>query len=160
MNQPVEVSRSDPRIARLRTLARLLDSAWGVPGTRYRFGVDAIVGLIPGIGDIVGAVFSVFIVFQAARLGAPPSTLFRMMSNIGLDTIIGEIPLLGDLFDVGWQANNRNMALLDQHLQLPSAAHQASRRALWLIGAGLVLLLALVITLGIWIANKTVIRVS
>jgi hypothetical protein len=160
MNRPVEISRSDPRVARLRSLARLLDSAWGVPGTRYRFGIDAIVGLVPGIGDIIGAVFSVLIVFQAARLGAPASTLFRMMSNIGLDTIIGEIPLLGDLFDVGWQANNRNMALLDQHLQRPSAAHQASRRALWLIGAGLVLLLALVITVGIWIANMTVVRIS
>jgi hypothetical protein len=160
MNQPVEVSRSDPRVDRLRSLARLLDSAWGIPGTSYRFGIDAIVGLVPGIGDIIGALFSVLIVFQAARLGTPSSTLFRMMSNIGLDTIVGEIPLLGDLFDVGWQANNRNMALLDQHLKQPSAAHQASRRALWLIGAGLALILALVITLGIWIANQTVIRVS
>jgi hypothetical protein len=153
-------TRSDPHVERLRTLARVLDNAVRIPGTNYRFGVDAVIGLVPGIGDAVGAVFSVFIVFHAARLGAPKSTLFRMMSNIGLDTIVGEIPLLGDLFDFGWKANSKNMALLEEHLLRPVAAHRTSRRVLVLVGLGLLLILAVVIALGVWVANMTVVRVS
>jgi hypothetical protein len=153
-------TRSDPRVERLRVLARVMDGAVGVPGTRFRFGLDPIIGLVPGIGDAIGAIVSVFIVFQAARLGAPKSTLVRMMSNIGLDTIVGEIPLLGDLFDFGWKANNRNIALLEQHLQQPVTAHRASRRVLLLLALGLLLLLAAVVTLGFWLVKVTVVRVS
>jgi hypothetical protein len=116
--------------------------------------------LVPGIGDAIGAIFSVFIVFQAARLGAPKATLFRMMSNIGIDTIVGEIPLLGDLFDFGWKANTKNMALLEQHLQQPVAADRASRQVLVLVAVGLLLILAVVIALGVWVASMTVVRVS
>jgi hypothetical protein len=159
MSHAVEI-RTDPRVQRLRTLARVLDSALGIPGTKYRFGVDAIIGLVPGIGDAIGAIFSVFIVFQAARLGAPKSTLFRMMSNIGVDTIVGEIPLLGDLFDFGWKANTKNMALLEEHLQQPVAAHRSSRLVVAVVGLGLLLILAVVIALGVWVANMTVVRVS
>jgi hypothetical protein len=82
------------------------------------------------------------------------------MSNIGLDTIVGEIPLLGDLFDFGWKANSMNMALLEEHLQQPVAAHRTSRRVLVLVGVGLLLILAGVIALGVWVANMTVVRVS
>lgn len=153
-------TRSEPRVERLRALARVLDDALRIPGTKYRFGLDAIIGLVPGIGDAIGAIFSVFIVFQAARLGAPKATLFRMMSNIGLDTIVGEIPLLGDLFDFGWKANTKNMALLEKHLQQPVAAHRASRQVLALVAVGLLLILAVVIALGVWVANMTVVRVS
>lgn len=152
-------TRPDPRVERLRTLSRVLDNALRIPGTKYRFGLDAVIGLVPGIGDAIGAIFSVFIVFQAARLGAPKSTLFRMMSNIGLDTIVGEIPLLGDLFDFGWKANSKNMALLEDHLQQPVAAHRTSRRVLVLVGVGLLLILAVVIALGVWVATMTVVRV-
>ena len=160
MSQPLAKTGLDPRVVRLRTLAQVLDNSFRIPGTNYRFGIDALIGLVPGIGDAIGAIFSVYIVFQAARLGAPGSVLFRMMSNIGLDTIIGEIPLLGDLFDAGWKANIRNMALLDQHLHQPSAVRRSSRRVLLLVGLGLALILALVVALGIWIAKITVIRIS
>jgi len=153
-------TRSDPRVERLRALTRALDDGLRVPGTRYRFGLDPIIGLVPGIGDAIGAIFSVFIVFQAARLGAPKATLFRMMSNIGIDTIVGEIPLLGDLFDFGWKANTKNMALLEQHLQQPVAADRASRQVLVLVAVGLLLILAVVIALGVWVASMTVVRVS
>jgi hypothetical protein len=159
MNRPTEI-RSPAQVERLRSLARFLDSALPVPGTRYRFGLDAVIGLIPGIGDAFGALFSVIIVFQAARLGAPRSTLIRMMGNIALDTIVGGIPLLGDLFDVGWQSNNRNLALLEQHLNNPAAALRSSRRMLLLVTAMLLLILAVVIGLTIWAANLTVIRMS
>jgi hypothetical protein len=159
MIQTLQV-RSESRVERLRALTRVLDDGFRVPGTKYRFGLDPIIGLVPGIGDAIGAIFSVFIVFQAARLGAPKATLFRMMSNIGLDTIVGEIPLLGDLFDFGWKANTKNMALLEKHLQQPVAAHRASRQVLALVAVGLLLILAVVIGLGVWVANLTVVRVS
>jgi hypothetical protein len=139
-------------------MTRLLDSAIRVPGTRYRFGIDAIIGLVPGIGDAIGAIISAFIVFQAARLGASTSTVIRMMGNVALDTIVGEIPLLGDLFDAGWKANVRNMALLEAHLQRPVSTARASRRVLLLLGIGLLMLLAGVIALGILVADLVVVQ--
>jgi hypothetical protein len=139
---------TDPRLERLRRVARLLDSAIQLPGTRFRFGLDPLIGLVPGIGDAIGAIFSTMIVFQAARLGAPKSTLVRMMANVAIDTLVGEIPLAGDLFDFGWKSNTRNIALLEQHMDRPVAAKVASRRVLFLLGLGLLLLFAGVIALG------------
>jgi hypothetical protein len=78
-------------------MSRLLDSAFAIPGTRYRFGVDALVGLVPGLGDAVSAVFSGYIILQASRLGAPRSVVTRMIANVAVDTLVGAIPLLGDL---------------------------------------------------------------
>lgn len=151
-------TREPSQVERLRTMTRLLDTAIRVPGTRYRFGIDAIIGLVPGIGDAIGAIFSAFIVFQAARLGASTSTLIRMMGNVALDTIVGEIPLLGDLFDAGWKANVRNMALLEAHLQRPVSTARGSRRVLLLLGIGLLMLLAGVIALGILVADLVVVQ--
>jgi hypothetical protein len=161
MTEPVLRHRSAPdvgtrdprRLERLRTITRLLDSAVRVPGTRYRFGLDALIGLVPGIGDAIGAIFSTLIIFQAARLGVPKSTLMRMMANVGLDTIVGEIPLLGDLFDFGWKSNTRNLALLEEHLQQPGPAKAGSRRVLLLLGGGLLVIFVGVIALGIIVAN-------
>jgi hypothetical protein len=142
-------THASPQLEHLRRLARLLDNAIPLPGTRFRIGLDPIIGLIPGLGDVIGAIFSTVIVYQAARLGAPRSTLIRMLANIAVDTLVGEIPLLGDLFDFGWKSNTRNIALLEQHLDRPVAAKVASRRVLLLVGAGLVLLFAGVIALGV-----------
>lgn len=138
---------------RLRTLARLLDTAFQVPGTRYRFGIDAIIGLVPGIGDAVGAIFSMFIVFQAARMGVSQATLMRMLGNVALDTIVGEVPLLGDLFDAGWKSNIRNIGLLESHLERPASTRRSSRRVVLLVGVALLLLLAGVIALGVIVAQ-------
>jgi hypothetical protein len=139
-------------------MTRLLDSAFQIPGTRFRFGVDALIGLVPGIGDAVGAVFSCFLVFQAARLGVSKATLARMMGNVALDTIVGEIPLLGDMFDAGWKANTKNLALLEAHLGEPVSTRRASGRVLVLLGAGLLLLLAGVIAVGILVADFVVVQ--
>jgi len=155
---PVLATRDPRQVARLRTLTRLLDSAVQIPGTRYRVGFDALVGLVPGIGDAIGAVFSTFIVFQAARMGASKSTLARMMGNVALDTIVGEIPLLGDLFDAGWKANTRNLSLLEEHLQRPGATSRGSRKVLLLVGGGLLLLLAGVIALAVVVANLVLLQ--
>ncbi|MGH7509021.1 MAG: DUF4112 domain-containing protein [Gemmatimonadales bacterium] len=140
-------------IEHLRTISRLLDSAFSVPGTRYRFGLDALIGLVPGLGDAVGAIFSGYVILQASRLGAPRSTINRMIANVAIDTIVGWVPLLGDLFDVGWKANLKNVALLEQHLQNPSAARASSRRALLLLGGVLLALFAGAIVLGVLIAE-------
>jgi Domain of unknown function (DUF4112) len=155
---PIVRDRRAPKIERLKALTKLLDSAFQVPGTRFRFGLDAIVGVIPGIGDAIGAVFSAIIVFQAARLGASKATLARMIGNVALDTIVGEIPLLGDLFDAGWKANTKNLALLEAQLERPAATGKASRRLLFLLGAGLLVLLAGVIALSVYVAKLVVVQ--
>ena len=144
---------SDARVERLRSLSRFLDSAIPVPGTRYRFGLDAVIGLIPFLGDALGALFSTYIIYQAARLGAPRSTLVRMIGNVGVDTLIGEIPLLGDLFDFGLKSNLRNMDLLDRHLRQPTAARAESRRVLALLVLALLGLIVAIVALGIVIAQ-------
>lgn len=146
-------TRESRQLERLRTLARLLDSAIQIPGTRIRFGFDALIGMVPGLGDFIGAILSSFLIFQAARLGVPKSTLVRMMGNVGIDTIVGEVPLLGDLFDFGWKSNTRNLALLEEHLQRPAAARAGSWRVLLLLGGGLLVLFVGVIALGVVVAN-------
>jgi hypothetical protein len=134
-------------------MSRLLDSAFLIPGTRYRFGFDALVGLVPGLGDAIGAVFSGYIILQASRLGAPKSVVTRMIANVAVDTLVGAIPLLGDLFDVAWKSNLRNVALLESHLRQPAATRAGSRKALLLWGGVLLLLSAGAIALGVVIAK-------
>ena len=104
------------RIARLDALASLLDTAFFIPGTNIRFGVDALIGLVPGIGDAVTTAISLYIVHEARELGAPRHLVARMLMNVALDSVVGAVPLLGDAFDVMWRANRRNMALLQRHL--------------------------------------------
>lgn len=107
----------EQRLARIDTLATLLDSAFVVPGTNIRFGLDAIVGLVPGIGDFLTSLVSLYIVHEARQLGAPTHLLVRMVANIAIDGVIGSAPVAGDIFDVMWRSNRRNMTLLYDHLQ-------------------------------------------
>jgi hypothetical protein len=153
---PVLGTHRPAQVEHLRALSRLLDSAFVIPGTRYRFGLDALIGLVPGLGDAVSAVFSSYLVLQASRLGAPRSVVTRMIANIALDTLVGWVPILGDLFDVAWKSNVRNMALLEEHLQQPSAARAGSRRALVLLGGALLLLVTGAVVLGV-LAGKFII---
>jgi hypothetical protein len=153
---PVVGTREPRELQPLRAMARLLDSAVQIPGTRFRFGLDAVIGLVPGLGDAIGAILSIFIIYRAARLGAPKSMLMRMLGNVAIDTIVGEIPLLGDLFDFGWKSNTMNVSLLEQHLKQPAAAKAASRRVLLLLAAGLLVLLVAVVALGVLVANFVV----
>jgi hypothetical protein len=104
------------RIARLDALASLLDTAFIFPGTNVRFGFDAIIGLVPGIGDAITTMISLYIVREARALGAPGHVIVRMLMNVALDGVVGAVPLLGDAFDVMWRANRRNVALLRNHL--------------------------------------------
>ena len=102
------------RLEALQRWATLLDAAFGIPGTRIRFGLDALMGLVPGLGDALAGLFSAAIILQAARMGIPKVILVRMVFNALVDVLVGAIPLLGDLFDVGWKANLRNVRLLDR----------------------------------------------
>jgi hypothetical protein len=110
---------AERRIERLRWLARLLDGAFPIPGGRGRFGLDGIIGLVPGLGDGASALLSLYIVYEARQLGVPAGKLARMLGNIALDTAIGAVPVLGDLFDIVWKSNLRNMAILDEHFGAP-----------------------------------------
>ncbi len=127
-NRPNQSERGlDPGVdARVRRLAWLMDNSIPLPGG-FRIGVDGLIGLIPGIGDAIGAVASGYIIAAAARAGAPASLLMRMTLNVLLETLVGLVPLLGDLFDFAFKANVRNVALIDRHLRAPRRAQRADR---------------------------------
>ena len=108
---------NDRALVALRKWAVLLDSAFRVPGTQMRFGLDPIVGLLPGAGDLVTGFFSVMILLHSVRLRIPKVVIARMVLNTGLDLLVGAVPLLGDLFDAGFKANLRNLRLLERHAQ-------------------------------------------
>jgi hypothetical protein len=96
-------------------MARLLDSAFRVPGTSYRVGLDPILGLLPGLGDLVSPLFTFGLIWQAREIGVPGVVVMRMISNVAIDTVVGLVPVVGDLFDFAWKSNNRNLALLEEH---------------------------------------------
>ena len=103
-------------LQRVARLAYWLDDRFRIPGTRRRIGLDGLLGLIPGIGDTATSLISAYIVFEAARLGAPSSMIMRMLANIGVDLAVGLVPLVGDLADLAWKANRRNARILRDHL--------------------------------------------
>lgn len=144
-------------VQRLQRLARLWDSAFHVPGTHLAFGLDPLVGLVPGIGDAAGALVSGYIVLEAARLGTPAVTLLRMLLNIAIDALVGSIPVAGDLFDFAWKANLKNVALIEHHVADPHGARRASRAWILLVIAVLVLLAALGIAAG-WLVLRALLR--
>lgn len=148
----------DQRVARTRRLARLWDAALRVPGTPFAIGLDPLLGLVPGVGDALGAGVALWIVLQAARLGASASTLLHMLANVAIDTFIGAVPVAGDVFDFAWKANLRNVELLERHVADPTAARRASTLWLTAIGGTLVLLLAGAVALGV-IALRAVLRI-
>jgi hypothetical protein len=150
----VEVGTVDPRsLDRLRRLGNLLDNSIPVPGTGFRFGWDTIIGLVPGVGDLLSGALSLYIVAEAARLGVPRSLLLRMGWNVAVDTAVGSVPLLGDLFDAGYKANLRNLALVQQHVERPVTAQRAGRRFAVVLALGLVLLLVAAGVVGVLLAR-------
>ncbi len=159
-------------------LSHILDDFLRIPGTNIRFGLDGIVGLIPGIGDILGAMASWIIIVAAWLRGVPKVTLARMLANVAIETIIGTVPVLGDAFDIAWKANRRNFALLQRatggvdavpgtaipvdeaHYRLGTTQQQRKRHAasdwlflVWLV-VGMLLLLAIPLALLAYIAGK------
>jgi hypothetical protein len=141
INPAVEVGRWDDRamggraagiptdqayLEHLDALAWMLDSSIQVPGTRFRIGIDAIIGLFPVIGDLIGAAFSTYILAMAARMGVPRVTLVRMGFNVAVESVLGLVPIAGDIFDMAWKANRRNVDLLRAHAENPDKARRGS----------------------------------
>jgi hypothetical protein len=117
----------EERLAQVRWLASLMDDRFAVPGTRLRFGWDSILGLFPGLGDVLTSAISLLIVHHAWQTGASRLTLMRMLGNVGVDFVVGAIPFLGDLFDFVWKANRKNARLLEQHLTRQTERARTSR---------------------------------
>lgn len=138
-------------LERLRRLTLLMDQAFGVPGTRWRFGLDALFGLVPGLGDIAGGLIAVYALHVARRLGAPGVIQLHMLTNIAIDASVGTIPLVGDLFDFVFKAQTRNLALLDDWLQTPHQVTKRSQRGLLLVPLAIVVVFATLTILGIWL---------
>jgi hypothetical protein len=140
----------DPaKLEALRRWAVLFDSAFRIPGTRIRVGLDAILGLIPGLGDISTPAFSAILLLQAVRMRVPLVVQARMVLNAGIDMLLGLVPVLGDLVDIGWKANLRNLALLERHAR-PGVPPSRSDYAVVAIA---LLLLALVTVVPLVIAG-------
>lgn len=146
--KPVEAQLATVR--RLRRFSYLMDNAIGIPGTRFRIGLDPILDAFPVVGDFLGTALSVYIVIEAARMGASRETLIQMVTNILLDAVIGFVPVLGTVADAVWKANVKNVALLEQELNVP----QSEKKADWLflallLGVLLLSVLALVVVSAI-----------
>lgn len=120
-----QAERIDPRIEQF---AHWLDSRFSIPGTNIRFGLDAILGLFPAVGDFLPAIAALYILFAAAKQGVPRSTLARMAANIAFDYVVGAVPVAGDVFDVFWKANDRNAALLAKHVNAAPEEQAKVRR--------------------------------
>ena len=140
-------------VGRARELARVLDSAITIPGTGIRLGLDAIIGLLPAGGDAIGAALSSIIVMTALKQGVPRPVIWRMVGNVVIDTLIGSIPLLGDLFDVAWKANSKNAELLAQYEGAPEKTTTRSRGFAILVVLVLLLILAAIVAVGVLLAK-------
>jgi len=103
-------------LARITLVANLLDSAFEIPGTKHRVGLDAVIGLVPGIGDAITTILSSYIIWEARQLGLPRWKIARMIGNVAVDTAIGAIPIAGDAFDFVFKANRRNLRIIHDHL--------------------------------------------
>ena len=138
----------------LRRWAVLLDSAFRIPGTGIRFGLDAIVGLIPGLGDISTPAFAALLLMQAVRMRLPVVVQARMVLNAAFDMLIGLVPILGDLADIGWKANLRNLALLERHARPGVPPARGDYWFVWICLAFLALIAITPIVLIIWLLSQ------
>ena len=141
-------------LAALRKWSVLLDSAFQVPGTKLRFGLDPILGLIPGLGDLTTPVFAVLLLLHAVRMRIPRIVQLRMLINAAIDLLVGFIPVVGDLFDFGWKANVRNLALLERHAHPGLRATTADWMFVLLIVGALIALAVIPVMLTAWFFSR------
>ena len=137
----------------LRKLEILLDEAFRVPGTSFRFGIDGVIGLVPGLGDVLAGLLSLIIPLAAWIRGVPYVTLLRMAANLGIGVLVGTIPIFGDIFDVVWKANRRNYRLLCRHLGEPQQHTWRDWVFLLLLGAVLAVIFAIPVVLVLWLIS-------
>lgn len=143
IDKPSARSDEPPSLAQVRLLAKLMDSAFEIPGLRMRIGLDAILGLLPGVGDLASSLVSLYILQTANRRGVSRPILARMALNVLIDWLVGSIPLAGDVFDVFWKSNQKNVNLLLQHDGTPENRRR-SKTGDWLFLGLLIALLMLV----------------
>jgi hypothetical protein len=143
---PAEVEHS------LEQLSRWMDGLFRIPGTQWRFGLDAIVGLIPGVGDTLTTVVSFYILAAGVRYRVPRVTLLRMGINLAVDYLVGSVPLVGDLFDAAWKANQMNVELLRRRATVPPEEAKRGRISDWLFVALIMLALVAMLVGSIVIA--------
>jgi hypothetical protein len=136
----------------LDELSQWMDTKFSIPGLNLRFGLDALLGLIPGLGDTVTFLVSCYILSAAARLGVPRITIARMGTNVLVDLVMGCVPILGDLFDVAWKANTRNVQLLRHTLNATPQARRQAQRGDWLFVGGMLCLLFVLMGLIVTLA--------
>jgi hypothetical protein len=144
------------RLDQVKRYARLLDASIPVPGTKLTFGIDAVIGLVPGFGDAVGVGFSTYIIWQAFKVGASKRLLTRMLYNVSVDGILGAVPVLGDWHDLVWKANIKNAQLLERQVLDPEKTTRASG---WFLAAVLGSLMAIGIAamvLAVWTFRKLI----
>jgi hypothetical protein len=141
---------------RLRRLEILLDEAFVIPGTGIRFGLDGIIGLVPGLGDILAGILSLIIPLAAWVRGIPYITLVRMLTNVSIGLLIGTIPILGDAFDIFWKANRRNYRLLTRSVAEPHRYTWRDWAFLFSLSAGIALVFAIPLALVVWLFAKLV----
>ena len=149
---------SSRRLTTLGRFAEWLDAGFRLPGTNFRFGLDPLIGLIPGAGDVAGAVLAGWIFIEAVRLGASRATLLRIAANVALDAGLGAVPIIGDIFDFAWKANLRNVTLLKRHQLAPAQARRADRFFIAsVIGGTIVVLVGAAISatlLTLWLLRR------
>lgn len=133
-------ARQEQHLKALRRISRLLDSAFVVPGTEYRIGLDPILGLLPGLGDLTSPLLAIAVLWQSRALGIPRLVQLRMIFNVAIDALVGMLPLAGDVFDFAWKANDRNIALLERH----AYEHRRPSAGDWLFVSALILLLVVI----------------
>lgn len=144
------------RLQRLDNLAELLDESIRIPGIGYRIGYDAVIGLIPGVGDLAGLMFGTYIVLESAHFKVPRSTLLRMIANVLLEAAIGTIPLIGDVFDATYKSNVRNLRLLRTRLSAPESAPKSDRWFFALLIAIPILGIGLLTAFVVWLLTLLV----
>ena len=146
------------RDSTLHALEKLLDEAFHIPGTGIRFGLDGIIGLVPGIGDVLAGLLSLVIPIAGWIRGLPYVTLVRMAVNIGIGVLVGSVPVFGDIFDIAWKANRRNYLLLTRHLEAPHRHTARDWSFLFLLAGSLALVFAipvvLVVSLSVWLVGR------
>jgi hypothetical protein len=141
----------DARLQRLRRYAHLLDEGIGLPGTRFRIGIDPLLGLIPGLGDAAGAALAAWILVEAVRRRASRATLIRLAMVIAFDALLGALPVVGDLFDFVFKANMRNVELLERHAAEPVGARRSDRLFVALLLGAIFLLFAGLLVAGVFV---------
>lgn len=145
------MTNNDSRLTHLRKLADTMDSAYRIPGIGMRVGADGILGLIPGVGDFFGLLVSSYFILVAAQMRVPRAVLARMFVNVAIDSAVGAIPVLGDLFDFVWKANRKNLALLEGTVGNPQTAKKESILFLICLGLIMIVTLALIVAAIVWL---------